>query len=313
MNPAINVTFITFACSKDVHYAKALVASIRYFYPVAKIIAILDEDVSLRDSNQLARCAGVRVFHVRHLIRQHKLYLTGLLNKFNVLFLPDVEEALICDADSVLVGPVLEMFDMSKDFVALSGRTINLQDPAERKSFHKWAIDLDRIAALDPDFDQNGPIAYFQGSHFFLRPKMFPVEDLVRNLNNLSLRHGGNTLFRAGDQGFWNYVINRKYAPVGRFGLSNVTLGANEDPANYPEVSVGSVGAKAQTGWGFVHYVGFSRRYQLARHSFGDLLVFFTRQYYGGRTVQYWVDEFLRAFRRAGRAVRLKIGPVAKP
>ena len=68
------VHFVTFACRKDIHYAKALVGSIRYFYPDAKVIAILDEDVNQRDTQQLAR-RGVGY----DLIRRHKLYLTGLL------------------------------------------------------------------------------------------------------------------------------------------------------------------------------------------------------------------------------------------
>lgn len=300
-------SFVTFACRKDVHYAKALVGSIRYFCPNSAVIAILDEGVSRRDAQQLA-CGGVQVIPVQDLIRQHKLRLTGLLNKFNVLFLPDLKEALICDADSVLVGPILEMIDRSKDFVALNGRKMDFKNPGERASFDKWAIDLERITQLDPEFQVNGSLYFFQGSHFFIKPNMFPVDELTRNLAHLSSQHGGNTIFRAGDQGFWNYVINKKYVPAGRFALNHVTLPANEDPQNHPGLRGDSVAAKNQRQWGFVHYLGFTRKYRLSRHNFGDLLVFFTRQFYGGWTFEYWMDEFLRGWRTAARVARRSLG-----
>jgi hypothetical protein len=299
-------TFVTCACNKDIHYAKALVGSIRYFYPDAKVIAILDEDVSQRDTQQLAR-RGVRAIPVHDLIRGHKLYLTGLLNKFNVLFLPGLEEALICDADSVLVGPVLEMIDRSKDFVALNGTRIELKNPGERASFDEWAIDLQGITKLDPDFQADGFLYFLQTSHFFIKPNLFPVDELIRNLAHLSLQHGGKTIFRAGDQGFWNYVVNKQYVPAGRFALNHVTLPANEGPQNHPELRGDVVCGRKQQRWGFVHYVGFSRKYQLSAHNFGDLLVFFTRQYYGGWTFEYWMDEFLRGWRTALRVASRRL------
>jgi hypothetical protein len=121
------------------------------------------------------------------------------------------------------------------------------------------------------------------------------------------LHHGGKTVFRAGDQGLWNYIINKQYVPAGRFALNHVTVDASDDPLKYPELQRDVIALKGQQRWGFVHYVGFSRKYRLSAHNFGDLLVFFTRQYYGGWTFEYYLDEFLRGWRTAVRVVRRKL------
>ena len=117
---ASDIPFVTCTWSRDVHYAKALLGSIRHFYPDRRIIVIAERDLPRRDIAQIRRFPNAEVIPVMELIRRHKLYLVGLLNKLNLLFLPGVQRSIFCDADSILVENVAEKVDPRKVFTSSS-------------------------------------------------------------------------------------------------------------------------------------------------------------------------------------------------
>ena len=307
-----DIPFVTFTWSRDVHYAKALLGSIRHFYPDRRIIVIAERDLPRHDIAQIRRFPNAEVIPVMDLIRRHKFHFVGLLNKLNVLFLPGVPRAIVADADSILVDTVADRVDPDKVFTSFTGSTVDLDVPERRKIYHDWAISLDHAW----DFDEKFPrkiCRYVQGSHFAVNTERFPYDLLHRMLPHLAFQHGEPAPLRAGDQGFWNLLINWS-------GLQP------DDCATFP-VTVSSTPSEAERfkpewnrlDWivrrepkeiSFVHYVGGGRRFRRGDHVCPTPLEWGTALYYeaiGRRS--YVPDEIRRAMapvmRRLSKAISL--------
>jgi len=303
VSPA-SVAFVTFACRKDVHYAKALLGSIRHFYPESEIHVVLD-DVTKQDERQIALFPGVVVHRVEALVQEHGLPLRGLLAKLNVLFLPGVSRAMVADADSVLVGPVLDSVREDCHVHFLNAETQERSNRQAVEIFERWAIDLSELNRRE---GRSLPerFIFAQGSHFFIDVVRFPMALLRRMLPDMGLVHSPTHMLRAGDQGFWNYLVNFG----GDFGIvtqhSPATiqvgvaphLGSYDDPAHFTSTE--------SKPYSFVHYVGGSRAYLRRWHEYPAALGWGTRLYYQRLGMAAFVrDEIDRMGAMLGRGIKL--------
>ncbi len=298
LDPA-EYSFVTFLCRKDAHYAKALIGSLTYFYPELQVHAVVDMDVSRRDRSQIEATRNVRIHSVGDLLKQHGLPLTGLLAKLNVLFIPDAHKVIVADADSVLVDLVWEKIPAGAVFAALNSRSTSLSDPASRASFDKWQIDLEMASGLCWPIS-SAEARFVCGSHFFIDVDRFPKELLGELLPLMGWRHDCQTPLRAGDQGFWSFLVN--IAPVlkglqGVFAMDLTPSAIPEHLQRLPQVlSLTWLEAKESKHASFIHYIGFSRRLFRRQHLFPLPLVWASRQYYAshGRGVGMLADDFAR-------------------
>ena len=307
-----DTVFVTFACAKDVHYAKALLGSIRHFYPEHEIRVVLDDDVPKTDAAQIERFPAVRIHRVGDLIHEHKINLKGLLAKLNVFFLPGVSSALVADADSILTGPVLEGVDLKCDLNSLNSGLMDLSDPAQSAVFNRWAIDVE---ALEARGSVQLPLQckFVQGSHFYVNVERFPKNLIFQLLPDMGYAHTASHLLRAGDQGFWNYIANLSDG-LGLLALQTpVTLQVGVSPHRIEFDAVSYLEQRVPKDIYFIHYVGFSRRYQRRHHEYATALKWGTRLYYdtfGHRT--FLADEARRATRTLSRMMLGSVNRVPK-
>lgn len=307
MHEGVDTTFVTFACGRDVHYAKALLGSINHFYPDNRIVVVTESDIFERDIRQMSRFPNTRVYRVPDLMLEHKLHLTGLLAKFNVLFLPGVARALVADADSVLIAPVMEEINPHKLFTALHGRKIDPSDKVERESFERWAVDVPTVRKLHPAFGEHG-LYYVQGSHFYVNVSRFPYDIFYGMLKLMGCDHKTLTPLRAGDQGFWNYLLNSGRVPEADFELKPATIQVGQTPRVASCEDMEWVQRRVKKEWSFIHYVGFSRRYRRRDHDYAQVLQWATRRYYQIIGPSAYLHDELQRFMQSGmRAGRRRI------
>jgi hypothetical protein len=290
-----SVAFVTFACRKDVHYAKALLGSIRHFYPEHKLHVVLD-DVTRQDEQQIARFPGVVVHRVEALVQEHGLRLRGLLAKLNVLFLPGVTRAMVADADSVLVGPVLDAVRDDCHVHFLNAETQDRSDRGAVEIFDRWAIDLGELNRRE---GRSLPerFIFAHGSHFFIDVAGFPMAVLQRMLPDMSLVHSPTHMLRAGDQGFWNYLANfgHEFGVVTQHSPATIQIGyaphipAYDDPAYFTDPHI--------KPYSFLHYVGGSRAYLRRRHEYPAALQWATGLYYQRFGKAAFVQDEIRRVR----------------
>ena len=307
---ASDIPFVTCTWSRDVHYAKALLGSIRHFYPDRRIIVIAERDLPRRDIAQIRRFPNAEVIPVMELIRRHKLYLVGLLNKLNLLFLPGVQRSIFCDADSILVENVAEKVDPRKVFTSFSASTADLEEPHRRKIFNDWAISLDHAWLFDEGFPRK-TCRYIQSSHFAVNTERFPYDLLHRMLPHLAFQHGESAPLRAGDQGFWNLLINFSGLQPDDCAMFPVTvnsMSSNSERFKPEWNTLDWIVRREPKEISFVHYVGAGRRFRRGDHVCPTPLEWGTALYYEaiGRRA-YVSDEIRRAMapvmRRLSKAV----------
>ena len=308
LDPAHDRTvFVTFTCRKDVHYAKALLGSIAHFYPSHAIHVVCESDVPAADFRQIQSFPNVVIHRVPDLIDRHKLNLTRLLAKFNVLFLPGVERALVADADSVLIDRVLDRIPRQSVFTGLAARPLDFDTDEGRQTFSTWCIDLEAMPRLGWSFKSSDRY-YVGGSHFYIDVSQFPRQLLFDMLPLMGYRHDTRTPLRAGDQGFWSYVVNcwQGVLPDRVSALALSPGAVASAAARFPQASDPQwIAAPVDKGASFIHYIGFSRRLLRRHHVFAEALCWATDEYYrrvpGPR--MFVADEARRIARTLSTAV----------
>ena len=310
---ASDIPFVTFTWSRDVQYAKALLGSIRHFYPDRRIIVVAERDLPHHDITQIRRFPNAEVIPVMDLIRRHKFHFVGLLNKLNVLFLPGVPRAIVADADSILVDTVADRVDPDKIFTSFTASTIDLEVPERRKIYHDWCISLDHAWQFDENFPRK-ICRYVQGSHFAVNTERFPYDLLHRMLPHLAFQHGEPAPLRAGDQGFWNLLINFSGLQPDDCAMFSVTV--NSTPPNSerfkPEWNtLDWIERREPKEISFVHYVGGGRRFRRGDHVCPTPLEWGTALYYEAIGRRAYVSDEIRrgiapVMRRLSKAVSLR-------
>ncbi len=274
-----DISFVTITCAKDLHYAKCLLGSIRHYYPSHPIIVIADDDITDRHIVQLQKFQGITI-HRSHALRElHGMPLTGLLTKLNLLFIPGLEKCMVMDADSILVGTVLDYINEDDEMVAFDGKMLDLSNAKSYQSFNKYAISLEDLKPIDPEFTFE-KVIYMNSGHFFLEIKRFPVEEVQRNISYMNNNFAHTGAFRFGDQGFINYVVNKYDGKSLKTRYMDMCILGKYPESDVPDISIKSIKARASNSKCIIHYTAPSRKQRIADHNFGEIMRFYEDIFY---------------------------------
>ena len=301
-----------------IHYCKALIASIEYFNPELEIIIIKDGDFNiefLKDRKQ------VHVVDSREVNKLHGLDLYILLNKLNILFLPelgfDFETFLHIDADSIVTNTINNDELEGNDFIILQGNKINRDD---EKSMNNLA----RYAFNPADFNEYvfnpEQLYYFSASHIAINKRIIPklIEYLKIHRYELNKEFLNDKRIRFNDQGFLNLMVNY-LSHIGemKVKINDAGIYGKQSEKDFPKLTLQNVKNKVDTEVLFIHYTASSRKVTLRAHNFGEILDYFSKQFYGNnivhnyeeffRVVKHHKNKFLKKFRNKIKHLKNKI------
>lgn len=260
----------------DLRYCRILCASIRHFYPHLPIRLLCDGDP---DVAPLARLGNVEPFEPAEAGLRS---LRGLLTKLKVLALAEqYEHVLFLDADTVLTGPILRLPWGGCDALIDAEGFRHLPPDDKLDYIRQHCFAPEQMREFDPDFDCAQMLAFNSGA-FFLKRGSLPVELCLQVLQRLDFEP--QRLFRYGDQGLLNYLLNREQQR-GRLRLAQqrFMLIPGPDPSHlrdYRDLTAARVLGRGYQRCKLLHYTTPNRHWSLAAHRFGDVLVAFENAYY---------------------------------
>jgi hypothetical protein len=252
------------ASARDARYTRICVASVRYFYP--------EIPIRLLAGGRLQRGLADELLHYWNVVTAD-LRLTGEYGwgfvKLEPLFGPHNEQFLVLDSDTVLTGPVLELWNKcSAPFL------VDNEDQAEadvRRLYYDWEkLQMIEPNALPPRF-------VFNSGQWFGTAGVLTRNDFAPWVNwtmPRSLRHP--TCFMPGEQGILNYVLNQKSARGGLLVERQQLMRWAGHSIN--DVSVEAV-SQRNVAPRVVHWAGVKKARQQDMAG-ADLLGYFEQLYY---------------------------------
>jgi hypothetical protein len=195
------VTKVVVACCRhDVHLTRICVASIRYWYPDIPIFLLKDLFHGEFSTAEIEDTWNVRLFPTSR--DQHGWG----FGKFEAIFAPQGDRLLVLDADTAILGRVIDLIESHDADLVVSGDFV----PDPSSSYMRTIYyDLDHVRTLDPEF--NYPGFCFNSGHFAIRTGKLRRADfagLVEWSTPPRLTHADK--FIGGDQGILNFVAARK-------------------------------------------------------------------------------------------------------
>ena len=302
-HPSVDAVYIA-VCAADARLARICIASVRRYYPDVPIRLLPGGKISsslVRDSK---RHWDVDVAKI-----PSGDYGWGFV-KLEALFGPAGERFLVLDSDTVITGPVLDLWKKGE-----APFLVNAETPSETE----MQVHYDWEKARQIDGDCPPPQFIFNSGQWFGTAGLLTRDDFNSGLEwtmPRRLRHPD--VFKNGEQGILNYVLNRKAAfhglRVDRLPLM-LWPGRGMGGLNAQAVSCGAAPSCV------VHWAGMRK----ARHRdmVGcDLLDLFEQQYYRplpagavriifDRCLDVVLNQWLRFFRLWVRLFfRYKIMPL---
>jgi hypothetical protein len=241
------------------------VASVRFFYPDVPIRLLVGGRVGSGLLNELQRFWGVEVAGITP-----GNYGWGFV-KLEPLFRKAGERFLVLDSDTVLVGPVLQLFNECSGPFMVDDE--NQTEEAIQRLYYDWQ----RLQSVDP---RGSPPSFcFNSGQWFGTSGVLQRDDFAPWINwemPRTLRHP--EIFMCGDQGVLNYVLNKRARQVESVVTRRKMMrwpGCCIDDLNLQEIARREESPFRQ----IVHWAGFKapRLESLPR---ADLLVFFEKYYY---------------------------------
>lgn len=277
--------------ANDARATRICVASIRYVYPDVPVRLLLGGRV---EASRLRELRDVWDAHPAEGVAPGE-YGWGFV-KLEPLFGARPERFLVLDSDTVLLGPVLDALPDAPFVVDREEQT----DDEVRRLYYDWrdvrSVDPD---AAPPAFVSN--TGQWVGTAGVLRREEF--EPYVRPSWPRALRHPD--LFRQGEQGLFNYVLNRKArldgAAVARHPLMRWP-GHDTTDVTLADVTLGPASPHAT----LMHWAGFKAAH-LGGMPRADLLLHFERLHYAAQGS----GEALRLARAARDAARFEASRLA--
>jgi hypothetical protein len=251
------------ASTHDARYTRTCVASIRFFYPDVPVRLLVGGRLQGGLADDLKRYWSVEIANV-----PFGDYGWGFV-KLEPLFGPSGETFLILDSDTVLAGPVLEIWD--------GGRFHFVVDDESQPETTVKAIYYDWKQVQKFDSNAQPPQFLFNTGQWFGTAGVLTRKDFEPWIDWQMPRKtlpGG--CFKNGEQGVLNYVINQK-AMLGEVAVKRDKI------LKYPLFGMNGLDAEAVSNRTapplVVHWAGMktpSRR----RLPGADLLAFFETRYY---------------------------------
>lgn len=300
-----------------VHYCKALIASITYFNSELQIIILKD---GIFKADFLQKLPNVSVVDSREINKIHELDLYILLNKLNILFLPqmgyDFDVFLHLDADSLLTNTIDCKEYENDDFYMLQGNKISRQDENSIKNLSQYAFNP--IDFNEYNFDKE-ELYFFSASHIAINKKIIPnlIDYLKVHRFELNKEFLNDKRIRFNDQGFLNLMVNHlSHTGTIKVKLNDIGIYGYQNSNEFPKLTLKNIQNKIDTEVLFIHYTASSRKVTMKAHNFGDILDFFLRKYYQNdlvcnvqeskRFIYHYKDWFLKRFKNKIKHLRKK-------
>ena len=249
------------ACARDARLARICVASIRYFYPDVPIRLLAAEPLQSGLAEELSRW-GVGLVDL-----PNGDYGWGFV-QLEPLFGKPGERFLVLDVDTVMTGPVLDLWQSNSDFLVDDEK---LSEADSKRLYYDW----EKLAKVDPDI-QPATIAFNSGQWFgtaglVSRAEFDPWLEWTMPRRLRYPQH-----FMGGEQGVMNCVLLKKEAFDG-IRIERRTL--MRWPGHSMEgLDVTSV-AKRLAPPLVIHWAGMKKA-RVGAMVGGDLLLFFEKYYY---------------------------------
>jgi hypothetical protein len=190
------------ASARDARYTRICVASLRYFYPGIAIKLLVGGPLERGLADELRDYWKVGIADL-----PSGDYGWGFV-KLEPLFGPHGERFLILDSDTVIVGPVLDLWSAHDALFLVDEETQTETDI--RRLYFDWRL----VSQIDAEAQP--PKFVFNSGQWFGTAGMLTREDFAPWLEwtmPRRLRHPA--IFMPGDQGVVNYVLNQKAALAG--------------------------------------------------------------------------------------------------
>jgi hypothetical protein len=252
------------ACAHDARYTRICVASVRYLYPEIPVRLLVGGRLQRGLADELHKYWDVETAD----LPISGDYGWGFV-KLEALFAPRSERFLVLDSDTVLTGPVLDLWSES-------GAPFLVDDEKQsRDDTKRLYYDWEKVRKIDPSTQQ--PEFVFNSGQWFGTAGVLTRDDfepwlawaLPRNL-----RHP--ELFMPGEQGILNYVLNRKVVLEGLCVQRKEIMrwpGHSMEGLNAESISKRTAPPR------IIHWAGMKKT--ALRHMVGsDILLFFERFYY---------------------------------
>ena len=305
------VAFVTTTYEEDVHYCRALLASLRHFYPDHEIIVIVDGQLR---ADELPDWPGVRALRSADVARHIGLPLTGYLSKLALFWWDDFDAYAYFDADSILTTALFDRSLLAEpaDIFLLGGSWVDLTDPAARARFAVSSLDVDRVRdELDSDFVCEQALSVMTGN-FVVRPHDELTAVLRANVAHTSRRWESGPVLHHNDQSLLTYAVNKllqNEAITVRAG-DHLLLPRPEDESAWPDLTVDNVIAGSVEHPYVIHWSRPCRIGEFTDHAFGAVLAHFEREYYAATPNQSVERHRRRRIRRdLTRRARRRIRP----
>ncbi|PYJ44919.1 MAG: hypothetical protein DME85_14100 [Verrucomicrobia bacterium] len=281
----------------DSRFTRICVASIRFFYPNIPIRLLLGGAMRPRFLDEL-KC----MYNVETAAVSPGNYGWGFI-KLEPLFQDRPERFLILDSDTVLLGPVLETANNHQtDFIVDFEQQT---DSRAKEIYFNWEIgEQSGFGMAQPDF-------LFNTGQWFACSRVLRRADFDPWIRwSLPPRLTRPDLFKNGEQGILNFVVNEQYQK-GSITVTRVPLmrwpGFDVTDIKLPEVTRGHESPYRQV----MHWAGFKApRFESLPRS--DLLIHFERLYYedhggGGERLRLArARRYAREYRTRRFAIKLK-------
>jgi hypothetical protein len=299
----VDVIYIA-ACAHDARYARICVASVRRYYPTARVEILVGGPLEDGLAAELARYWDVRLADLPRID-----YGWGFV-KLEPLFRRAGERFLVLDSDTVITGPVLDLWDVADGPFLVDDESQAETDA--RRLYYDW----ERLRARVPS--TRSPAFLFNSGQWFGTGGVLSREDFEPVLaweEPPQLKHPD--CFMGGDQGVLNWVFNLKAAAAG-LGVGRRSImrwpGRSMAGLSPAEVAAGTAPAAV------VHWAGLKRP-RLAAMQGGDLLGWFEKLYYArlpngsalrrARAARYVLPRRLAPMGAALRRAEQAVGPQA--
>ena len=290
----IDCVYIT-ASAGDGRYTRTCVASVRYFYPDVPIRMLISGTLQRGVADQLLRYWNVGTAG----LPSKGDYGWGFV-KLEPLFGPPGERFLVLDSDTVLTGPILDVWNDSRASFLVDDEKQSESDT--KRLYYNW----DTVRTIDPCAQP--PRFVFNSGQWFGTAGVLTRDDFapwVEWTMPRRLRYPEH--FMPGDQGILNYVLNQKAIDGLRVDRRQIMRWPGHSMHGLDADAVSKRVAEPRV----VHWAGMKRVRQ--RDMIGaDLLAYFEKVYYQ-RLPSGKVRRFFAGWRDAlsqsllGARVRVKL------
>lgn len=261
--PAVDVIYVA-ACDIDSRFTRICIASIRRYYPTARIQLFVGAPLVPGLARELSRYWDVGIADI-----PTGNYSWGYV-KLEALFGKDGERFLMLDSDTIMTGRVLDRLAGSKAPFVVDDEP--LPDEYARLLYYDW----EKLEAAGHGATPR-PAFLFNSGQWIGTAGALARGDFEPWLDwSMPRRLHHPQFFKAGDQGVFNFIVNRK---VEREGLQvdrhKIMRWPGHSLEGLDAVSVARGTAEPM----IVHWAGLKKMRQ--REMLGaDLLAYFEREYY---------------------------------